>query len=146
MLFRSQFLTIGRGSADGIRPGMAVVTSGTLVGTVQEVSPSTAKVFLVIDPSFRVAGIDQDQPDRPTGTIHGQIGSGLIFDKIAQNQTVKPGDTVITSGLGSDIAKGIIIGKVQTVDKRENGVFQSAQVSTDIAFSKLEIVYVVVRP
>ncbi|HSX41205.1 MAG TPA: rod shape-determining protein MreC [Candidatus Saccharimonadales bacterium] len=141
-----QFITIAKGSNDGIQVGMAVVTSGTLVGTVQEVGPQTAKVFLVIDPSFRVAAIDQDQPDRPTGTIHGQIGSGLIFDKIAQNQTIKPSDTVITSGLGSGIPKGIIIGKVQTVDKRENGVFQSAQVSTDVPFSKLEIVYVVVRP
>lgn len=141
-----QFITISRGSRDGIRQGMAVVSSGTLVGTVQEVDLTTAKVFLVIDPNFRVAAIDQDQPDRPTGTIRGQIGNGLVFDKIAQNQTVKPGDTVITSGLGSDIAKGIIIGRIQTVDKRENGVFQSAQVSTDVPFSRLELVYVVARP
>lgn len=141
-----QFITIGRGSRDGIRPGMSVVSQGALVGLVQEVSSTTAKVFLVIDPNFRVTAIDQDSPNRPTGTIRGQIGSGLVMDKIAQSEEVKPGDTIVTSGVGSDIPKGLIVGRVQTVDKRDNGVFQSAQVTSDVQFNRLEVVYVVARP
>jgi rod shape-determining protein MreC len=141
-----QFITIGRGSSDGIKSGMAVVSQGALVGTIQDVTPTTAKVFLVIDPNFRVAAIDQNAPNRPTGTIHGQIGNGLIMDKIAQTDTITPGDTIVTSGTGSEIPKGLIIGRVQTVDKKDNGVFQVAQVTSDITFNRLEIVYVVARP
>lgn len=140
-----QFLTIGRGSKDGIKPGMAVVEQGALVGVVQEVDATTAKVFLLIDPNFRVAALDQDAPNRPSGTIHGQIGNGLIMDKVAQTETIKPGDTIVTSGLGGDVEKGLIIGRIQTVDKKDNGVFQTAQVTTDIQFNRLEIVYVVAR-
>lgn len=141
-----KFITIGRGSADGISAGMVVVQQGALVGTVQEVKAHTAKVFLLIDTNFRVAGLDQDAPNRPTGTIRGQIGNGLVMDKIAQTETVKPGDTIITSGLGSDIEKGLIIGRVQTVNKQDNGVFQTAQVTSDIQFDRLEIVYIIARP
>jgi rod shape-determining protein MreC len=140
------FLTIARGSKDGISAGMAVVEQGELVGTIQNVGPHTAQVFLVIDPNFRVAALDQDQSDRPTGTIHGQIGSGLEMDQIAQNETVKPGDTIVTSGLGGSVEKGLIVGHVQTIAKQDNGVFQTAQVTSAIQFSRLEIVYVVVRP
>ncbi len=140
-----QFLTIGRGSNDGLSAGMAVVSQGTLVGTLQEVTATSSKVFLLIDPTFRVTALDQDSPNRPTGTIHGQIGSGLIMDKIAQNESLKPGDTIVTTGTGAEIPKGLIIGRIQTVDKKDNGVFQIAQVTSDIVFNRLEIVYVVAR-
>lgn len=141
-----QFITIGRGSRDGIKVGMAVVEQGDLVGTIQSVGPTTAKVFLVIDPNFRVAALDQDQSDRPTGTVHGQIGNGLEMDDIAQNETISPGDTIVSSGLGGAVEKGLIVGHVQTSSKQDNGVFQAAQLTSDIQFSKLEIVYVLVRP
>ncbi len=141
-----QFLTIGRGSRDGLANGMPVIEQGTLIGTLQDVGPTTAKVFLIIDPNFRVAALDQDAPNRPTGTVYGQIGNGLIMDKIAQNEVIAPGDTIVTSGLGSGVEKGLIIGRVQTVNKQTNGVFQSAQITTDVQFSRLELVYVVARP
>jgi rod shape-determining protein MreC len=141
-----QFITIGRGSEDGLRSGMAVVSQGALVGTLQDVAPTTSKVFLIIDPNFRVTGLDQTATNRPTGTIHGQIGSGLMMDKIAQNETIQAGDTIVTTGTGTEIPKGMIIGHVQTVDKKDNGVFQTAQVTSDVQFNRLEIVYVVARP
>jgi rod shape-determining protein MreC len=141
-----QFITIGRGSSDGLTTGMAVVSQGALVGTIQEVTTTTAKVFLLIDPNFRVTALDQNAPNRPTGTIHGQIGNGLVMDKIAQTETIQPGDTIVTNGTGSEIPKGLIVGRVQTVDKKDNGVFQTAQVTSDVPFNRLEIVYVVSRP
>lgn len=140
------FLTIARGSKDGVKAGMAVVEQGALVGTIQGVTGSTAKVFLITDPNFRVAALDQDQPDRPTGTIHGQIGGGLQMTEIAQNEALKTGDTVVTSGLGGALEAGLIIGHIQSLNKEDNGVFQSAQVTSPIEFNRLGIVYAVVRP
>lgn len=137
-----QFLTIAKGSNDGLKVGQAVVADGVLVGTISELSPTTAKVFLVTDPNFKVSGIDQ--VSRANGTVHGQLGSGLVMDKIAQGETVKPGDTVVTSGLGGDIPKGIIIGEIESVDQRDNQVFQTAQLSSPIRVNKLELVFVVV--
>lgn len=141
-----QFVTIDRGSHDGLKNGMAVVEQGDLIGTVEEVTRSSAKVFLIIDPNFRVAALDQNEPDRPTGTITGQIGNGLTMNEIAQTETLNAGDTIVTSGLGGSVEKGLIIGHIQGVNKQDNGVFQTAQVSSDVQFNRLDIVYVVVRP
>jgi rod shape-determining protein MreC len=139
-----QYLTINRGSSDGLKEGMAVVSEGFLVGKIAEVGPKTAKVFLVIDPTFRVNGLSQET--RATGTVHGQIGSGLTMEKIAQSDTIHPGDTIITSGLGGDLPRGLMIGHVESVSSSDNAVFQSAQVASDLKFAKLEIVFVVVNP
>ncbi|HSX14370.1 MAG TPA: rod shape-determining protein MreC [Candidatus Saccharimonadales bacterium] len=137
-----QFLTIAKGSNDGLKVGQAVVADGVLVGTISETSRTSAKVFLLSDPNFKVNGIDQ--ASRASGTVHGQLGSGLVMDKIAQGDSVSPGDTIVTSGLGGDIPKGIIIGQVESVDQRDNQVFQVAQVASTIRVSKLELVFVMV--
>jgi rod shape-determining protein MreC len=139
-----QFLTIAKGTNDGLRPGMAVVSDGVLVGTLSDVAKTTAKVFLVTDPNFKANGIDQES--RANGTVHGQLGSGLIMDKIAQGDSLKPGDTIVTSGLGGEIPKGLIIGQIESVDQRDNQVFQTAQISSPLRVNKLELVFIRVNP
>jgi rod shape-determining protein MreC len=138
-----QFITINQGRDQGVKEGMAVVSEGSLVGRITDVTSTTAKVFLVTDPNFRLSAFDQ--ATRATGTIHGQIGMGLIMDKIAQTDQIAAGDTIITSGLGGDVAKGIIIGQVESVSQQETGVFQTAQVVSALKFSRLELVFVVVQ-
>lgn len=136
-----QFLTIARGSNDGLAVGMAVVANGQLVGQISSVNRTTAKVFIVTDPNFKVDAIDQTT--RADGTVQGQLGTGLTMDKIAQNASVSPGDTIITSGLGGDLPKGLIIGQIQSVNQKANQVFQSAQLNSDLDVTKLELVFVV---
>ncbi len=139
------FITISRGTADGLKEGMAVVSEGALVGTVTYVQATTAKVFLLVDPDFKVNGLDQTNASRATGTVHGQIGKGLLMDKIPQDQAVAPGDTIITSGLGGDIPKGLIVGTIQSVNRSDNEVFQTAQLASPVKFNKLELVFVVTQ-
>jgi rod shape-determining protein MreC len=136
-----QFITVRQGSQHGIAVGMAVISEGSLVGKVSDVTATTAKVFLVTDPNFRVNGMAQE--GRALGTVRGQIGSGFIMEKIAQNESIKPGETIVTSGLGGEVPKGLIIGRVESVNQRDNAVFQSAQLTSSIKFSRLELVFVV---
>lgn len=139
-----QFLTINRGSHSGLRNGMAVEADGVLVGQITTVNVATAEVYLVTDPNFRINGLDQST--RATGTVQGQLGSGLEMTKIAQSDQVHPGDTIITSGLGGDITKGIIIGQIGSVNQSDNQVFQTAQISSNLRVGKLELVFVVTGP
>jgi rod shape-determining protein MreC len=67
----------------------------------------------------------------------------LVLDKIGQTDTVKPGDTVTTSGLGGLVPSGLLIGQVQSVNTRANVVFQTAQVETSLRVSQLRFAYVV---
>jgi rod shape-determining protein MreC len=137
-----QFVTINKGAQAGIKPGMAVVSEGALIGTIAETQQTTARIMLVTDPEFKLTAKDQDTG--ATGIIRGQLGSGLLLDKIGQTDTVKPGDTVTTDGLSGLVPPGLFIGQVESVDTRANVVFQAAQVATTLKASRLRFAYVVV--
>jgi rod shape-determining protein MreC len=136
-----QFVTINKGKNAGIAPGMAVTSEGVLIGTIVDVQAVSARIMLVTDPEFKLAAKDQDTG--ATGILQGQLGNGLILDEIGQTDTLKPGDTVTTSGLGGLIPSGLLIGSVQSVNTRSNVVFQSAQVETEFRVSQLRFVFVV---
>jgi rod shape-determining protein MreC len=137
------FVTINRGKIDGLATGMVVVVNGTLVGKISQADRLTSKVLVVTDPSFKVSGQVLGAGDGATGTVRGSIGGGLVMEKIPQDQKIKEGDTVITSGLGGDIVKGYSLGTIQSVTKADNGVFQSARLTTPIQISQLQTVFVV---
>lgn len=139
-----QFITINEGSTTGLKPGMAAMSEGVLVGVLTDVQSSTSKIMLVTDPEFRLAVKDQDTG--ALGVLHGQLGSGLLMDKIGQTDTVKPGDTVTTAGLGGPVPGGLFVGRVQSVNVRDNAIFQSAPVETSFKMSGLRFVFVVTAP
>ncbi|HSX02075.1 MAG TPA: rod shape-determining protein MreC [Candidatus Saccharimonadia bacterium] len=136
-----QFVTINKGSSSGLKPGMAAMSQGVLVGTLSDVQAGTAKIMLVADPEFKLAAKDQDT--NALGILQGQLGNGLIMDKIGQTDTVKPGDTITTSGLGGLVPAGLFIGQVQAVNAPENEIFQSAQISSPLQINHLRFVFVV---
>lgn len=137
------FITINRGSSDGVATGMAVLVDGTLVGTVNQVNSLTSRVLVVTDPSFKVSGQVLNGSEGATGTVHGSIGGGLVMEKIPQDQKIKVGDIVITSGQGGDIVKGYSLGTIRSIKKADNGVFQSAVLSTPVQVNRLQTVFVV---
>jgi rod shape-determining protein MreC len=139
-----QFVTINKGSQAGVAAGMAVTAQGVLIGTISDVQPTTAKIMLVTDPEFKLAA--KDQETGATGILRGQIGNGLLLDEIGQTDTLKPGDSVTSAGLGGQIPPGLLIGKVQSVNSRANVVFQTAQVESEFRVSGLRFVYVVLGP
>lgn len=138
------FVTINRGMRDGLANGMAVISQGFLVGKLTDVQDATAKVFLSIDPDFRVAVADQN--GTATGIVQGQIGSGLVLHDVPQDQQIKPGDTLVTSGLGGDFPRGLIVGQIEAIDHQDNAIFQSAQVISSIKINQLDLVFVVKQP
>lgn len=135
-----KFITIDRGSASGIQKGQAVLSSGVLIGTIDEVNDYSSKVFLISDPEFRLRAIGQD--GRAQGIVRGQIGSGYIFEKIAQNEFVSQGEQIVTAGSGL-VPQGILIGTIDSITKSDNAVFQSADVKPLIDLNSLELVFVV---
>jgi rod shape-determining protein MreC len=136
-----QFVTINKGQQSGVVVGMAVTSQGVLIGTITDVSSTTARIMLVNDPEFKLAAKDQDTG--ATGILRGQLGHGLVLDEVGQTDSIKPGDSVTTAGLGGQIMPGLLIGKVQSVNTRANVVFQSAAVETQFRVNSLRFVFVV---
>lgn len=138
-----QYFVINRGEKDGVKVNMPVIFSrGLLVGRVVETYRSTAKVLLAVDSSSVIPAIVQNT-SRPSGLIKGEHGTGLLMETIPQDKTLNKGDLVITSGLGGDFPKGLVIGQVEEVKNSDNQLFKEARVQPLVDFNKLEMVFVI---
>ncbi|HEX2922652.1 MAG TPA: rod shape-determining protein MreC [Chloroflexota bacterium] len=137
-------IIIDKGSTDGIREDMAVITWRGLAGRVIRVEPTTAFVLLVTDVSSSVAARTQDPNSRASGIVGGRKEGGLTMKHILQQELIQTGDLVITSGVGGSLPEGLPIGKVVRVQKRNIEMFQEAILEPAVDTSKLERLYVVV--
>ena len=135
-----QYMIIDRGAGDGVEVGMPVLTADGLVGRIRETSRGAAKVMLITDPSSSVAALIQRT--RATGIVQGYPAHGLVMRYIPQGDTVAPGDVVLTSGLGSNFPKRLVVGQVASVRQRDVEVFQEARLVPVVDLYNLEIVMV----
>ncbi len=136
-----QFFTIDRGSTSGIGSGMAVVSGSYLVGKIIETTPTTAKVYLITD--FNSAVPAYTLQTRASGIVRGQRGFGLSIESVPQTDTLQNNDTVLTSGFGGEYPRGLLIGTIGDVKKRDADVYQSGLVRPSVDFRKLESVFII---
>ena len=134
-------VAINRGAADGIREGMAVLgRGGALVGTVERALESMSWVRLITDPESDVNAVIQES--RAQALASGRPGGGITMEFLAQGVDVKPGDTVLTSGLGGTYPKDLLIGRVTKVNGGTLDVFKKAEVEPQVRLPSLENVAV----
>jgi rod shape-determining protein MreC len=137
------YVFINRGSDDGLRRGMPVVSEKGLIGRVAAVTAGAARVQLVTDPAASV-NIRID-PAGAEATLHGSLSGEISIDSIPQEASVQPGDPVLTSGLGGNYPANILIGQISGLRRREGELFQTATVQPVTDFARMEIVLVVVN-
>ncbi len=135
------YIIIDRGSADGIRRGMPVVTDQGLVGRVDAVISDAARVQLITDPASAV-NIRLEQAARD-GVLVGSVAGDLFLDFIAQDVNLEAGDIVLTSGLGGSYPPDLIIGQVINVRRRDSDIFQQATIQPIVDFTQLRVVLVI---
>lgn len=135
------YIIINRGSDDGIRKGMPVVSQQGLVGRVSHVIPNAARVQLITDAQSKIN--IKIHPSETEGILTGSVAGDLLLDFIPQEATVNTGDLVLTSGLGGNYPPNILIGQVSGVRKQDFALFQTGSVQPVVDFSRLEIVLVI---
>ena len=134
---------INKGKKDGVAPRAAVVTHAGLVGRVIELGERAAKVLLVTDQASRVAVLIQRT--RAEGIVAGDGRESLRVEYLSRLADVRVGDVVISSGLGGVFPKGLKVGEVIAVEKKDYGLFQTVRVAPGADLSRLEEVLVLQR-
>ncbi|MEA3328153.1 MAG: rod shape-determining protein MreC [Candidatus Omnitrophota bacterium] len=129
-------VVIDKGTDQGIKKDMPVVTPGGLVGKVIQTNNEVGQVMLIIDPNLKVSGLIQRT--REEGIIEG-VPSGLCKMRYLSLDTdLKVKDVVISSGLGGVYPKGLVIGRVKSAGKDISGLYSYALVEPMVDFSRLE--------
>ena len=107
--------TINKGKKDGVDTQMAVISSAGLIGYTYEVFDTSAKVISIIDDQASLAALIESSRDQ--GAVKGTLGStGEALCRmyyLSADSVPRPGDRVITSGVGVSFPKGLLIGYVR---------------------------------
>lgn len=137
-------IEIDLGTRDGLRENLPVLTASGLVGRVSSVALTRSQVVLLGDPNCKASALVEN-PAHDTGVIsaNGPLDNSLAeLTYLSGSANLKPGQSVITSGLGGVFPKGIPIGQV--VDSRpvEFGLYTEARVKLSANLDALEQVWV----
>jgi rod shape-determining protein MreC len=103
---------VNRGSSEGVKRGMPVVTPDGIVGKVLSAYPTASEVLLVTDPEF-AAGVITKSGVR--GTVKGLGGPVVKVDYVPYSDKVEPGDWFYTSGDDRIFPRGFVVGMVKSV-------------------------------
>ena len=136
-------LTIGKGSHDGIKADMAVLSPAGVLGRVVVSSPRAAKVQLLVDRNAAAGALIERS--RAQGVVIGGDDNRLLMEYVNEVADVIVGDVVVTSGIDGIFPKGFVIGRVETVEK-SGGAYKRIVVQPAADSSAVEEVLVVVTP
>jgi len=135
---------IDLGTRDGINTNLPVLTAEGLVGRVSSVGLTRSQVVLIGDPNCKASALVEN-PAHDTGIISasGPLNDSLVqLTYLSSNANLKPGQRVITSGLGGIFPKGIPIGLVVDARPVEFGLYTEARVKLNANLGALEQVWV----
>lgn len=122
----STVVTINRGLTDGVvATNPVIVGDGVLVGTVIQAFDTISHVRLINDNQSKI-GATLLNGERTIGLVEGGYDIGVQMNFIPQNEIVNPGDIVVTSGLTENMPRGLMIGKVEFIEKQPLQPFQQA--------------------
>jgi rod shape-determining protein MreC len=139
---QSRSIYIDKGSHDGIKQDMAVITADGVIGKVLRVFVTTSQVLLIDDQTSGVGAILEKS--RLQGVLRGTPAGEIVLEKVAADEAILPGEKVLTSGGDQVFPKGLAVGTVTKVSTGAD-LFLNVRVKPAANLSKLEEVLVITK-
>jgi rod shape-determining protein MreC len=137
-------IVINKGRKDRLAADMGVVTPSGVVGRIVKAYDRFAIVLLLNDLNNAITGLVQRTRDE--GIVEGTEKGLARIKYLPLLSTVKVGDQVVTSGLAGGFPRGLPIGTITKIERREAELFLSAEIAPDADFTKIEEVLVITTP
>lgn len=136
-----QYIIIDKGSNDGVKYGMPVVTQQGLVGRIDAVIAGASRIQLISDANSTInVRLQNAKVDaQVTGSITGEIN----LDMVPQETEVQVGEVLLTSGLGGTYPPNIFVGQVLNMQSKQNTLFQNGSVQPIVDFANISAVLVI---
>jgi rod shape-determining protein MreC len=140
---QANFLTLERGSAQGVRKGMAVTSPAGIVGVVVETSANFSRVMSLLHHNSKVSAMLKK--DNSTGSIgwDGTDPHYLIMRNITKGAKVANGDTILTSTYSANFPSHLVIGTVAGISSEAASNFYTLKIKTATNFFNVQYVYII---
>lgn len=134
---------LNRGADDGLSEGNIIITEeGILVGIVKKVFENFSRALAVNDPNLSIAA--KVLNSGTAGIAKGALAQGMFLDMVVQNDSIKEGDTVVSSGIDL-VPPALIIGTVSHVETSGTDLFKKVKIRPAMGETKIGRVLIISR-
>lgn len=138
---QSRVLLIDKGSRDGLKPDMPVITPDGIVGKTRDVFGHTSQVLEISDPTSG-AGVILEKT-RIRGVLRGDSWGQPEIVNISPDERIQKGDVVITSGGDEIYPRGLAVGTVDRVAPDPDGTLVNVLIRPAANLARLEEVLII---
>ncbi len=137
------FITVNKGAADGITPGMAAISDAGAVGKVKSVSEHYAVLISLLNVDEQVSSVIKRTNQFGSVRWDGlnMRYSNLLF--IPRHAEPMVGDSVVTSGYNAVFPEGVLVGIIREVNLKEETPFWDIRIELSQDFGRLAFVEIV---
>lgn len=139
----NNFITLDRGSEDGVEPEMGVVDQNGIVGIVNVVGPHTSRIISMLNSDLRLSCKVKGSDAFGSLVWDGKSPRYATLEELPRHVEFAPGDTVITSGYSVVFPEGIPVGKVVDHMRDSDDNFYSLRIELFTDFATLSTVRVI---
>ncbi len=136
LLSWNSIILIDKGTRQGVRPNMLVLSESSLIGKVVEAGPFVSKVLLITDPKSRIGVLIQRT--RQGGLLFGTSSGECHMKYVSVDTEINAGDKIETAGFGGFFPKGIPVGIVERAWKEPGQIYQVVAVKPLMDLNRLE--------
>jgi len=138
---------LDKGLANGVKKGVGVIFKDTVVGKIGEVTQHLSKIEVITNKSSSFAVFTLSS--NALGIIKGGGNGEMTLENVLLSENLSIEDIVVTKGDsnkgGVGYPKGLIVGKILSIDKKPSSLFQSAKVKSLLDFSRLSTVFIIIN-
>ncbi|MDQ3050072.1 MAG: rod shape-determining protein MreC [Bacteroidota bacterium] len=140
---RSNYLTLDKGSLQGVEKDMGVISSAGVVGIVKDVSKHYCTVMSVLHKNTRISTRFKNNNYFGSLEWDGSDSREATLLEIAKHVKFNVGDTLVTTVYSAIFPEGVMVGVVKNSELKPGDNFYKITVKLSTNFSNLSHVYIV---
>lgn len=137
------YITVEKGTIDGVAPEMGVVDQNGVVGVVNVVSEHYARIISLLNPQFRLSCKLKGSDVFGSLVWDGGSPEEALLEELPKHTVYEPGDTIVTSGYSSVFPEGIPVGTIKSADRGVDDNFFTLRIKLFTDFSRLSTVRII---
>ncbi len=140
---RQNYITLDKGSLNGIKAEMGVISAQGVVGIVKNVSTNFSSVMSILHDKYKLSAKIKKSGYYGSLVWEGNNYREAQLKDIPNHVKLTVGDTVVTTGFSTIFPENILIGTIKEFNLPEGDNFYNITVTFSIDFKNLSHVFVV---
>lgn len=143
IIYSRNYLTIDKGSKDGIGEGMGVISSSGIVGKINKVSENFSTISSVLHVDLWISAEIEDSGIIGSLRWFGKTPDKAKLECVPNHVKLSVGEKIVTSGYGNSFYRGIPIGRIINIEISPNEAFYNIDLELSTDFTSIKYVYVI---